>query len=286
MQNVFQEKECVDCSATKPISDFYFHKGNQSYRGSCKKCIWEETKKYRERKKRGEDTSRKIFSISETELRKLYLDDKLSLEEIGKIYNVSKCVIYRSKKKFNLPNRGCRTIFLKVGDKFGRLTIAEQTTKDERTAFICSCECGGSKTVDARSLKYGHVSSCGCIKKEQVGENNPQWTGHKEISGAFWSKIAISASRRNISIEVTIEQIWDLFLKQNRKCALSKVDLYFPKTVIELGNISLDRIDSSKSYSLDNVQWIHKDLNIMKMDYTQDEYIEWCHKVAENNPRK
>lgn len=43
---------------------------------------------------------------------------------------------------------------------------------------------------------------------------------------------------------------------------------------------SLDRIDSLKGYTLDNVQWIHKDLNYMKCDYEENEYIEWCKKVA------
>lgn len=37
-----------------------------------------------------------------------------------------------------------------------------------------------------------------------------------------------------------------------------------------LQTASLDRIDSSKGYTIDNVWWIHKQLNWMKWDLTID----------------
>jgi hypothetical protein len=43
---------------------------------------------------------------------------------------------------------------------------------------------------------------------------------------------------------------------------------------------SLDRIDSSKGYIEGNLQWVHKDVNIMKMDLSQVEFIDYCVKVA------
>jgi hypothetical protein len=45
---------------------------------------------------------------------------------------------------------------------------------------------------------------------------------------------------------------------------------------------SLDRIDSSKGYFKGNVQWIHKDLNVMKMDLTEEKFIDYCKLVYEN----
>lgn len=46
---------------------------------------------------------------------------------------------------------------------------------------------------------------------------------------------------------------------------------------------SLDRIDSSKPYVKDNVQWVHKVVNNMKWDFDQNEFIEWCKIIASNN---
>jgi hypothetical protein len=46
---------------------------------------------------------------------------------------------------------------------------------------------------------------------------------------------------------------------------------------------SLDRIDSSRGYTLDNIQWVHKDLNKMKTNYPNDYFIKMCKYVANNN---
>ena len=43
---------------------------------------------------------------------------------------------------------------------------------------------------------------------------------------------------------------------------------------------SLDRIDSSKGYTIDNLQWIHKVVNIMKRNMSEAELVEWCKKVV------
>ena len=43
---------------------------------------------------------------------------------------------------------------------------------------------------------------------------------------------------------------------------------------------SLDRIDSNKGYVEGNVQWVHVDVNYMKLDYDQDYYINICRLIA------
>jgi hypothetical protein len=71
-----------------------------------------------------------------------------------------------------------------------------------------------------------------------------------------------------------------LFIRQNKKCALSGIDIS-----IEFdgsGTASLDRIDSLKHYTIDNVQWVHKDINKMKMDFPQESFIKMCKLVSDN----
>ena len=81
---------------------------------------------------------------------------------------------------------------------------------------------------------------------------------------------------------ITKEYIWDLFIKQNRKCALSGIELTFPlKNNDKSYNASLDRIDSSLGYIEGNVQWVDKTINIMKNKFNQTYFIELCKKVAE-----
>lgn len=71
-------------------------------------------------------------------------------------------------------------------------------------------------------------------------------------------------------------------MKQHRKCNLSGVELEFDKT----NSASLDRIDNTKGYTLENVQWVHKDINRMKNVFSQDYFIDMCHRIAATHPKR
>lgn len=111
------------------------------------------------------------------------------------------------------------------------------------------------------------------------------------ISGEFWALIKSGALKRNIDFNVSMEQAWDLYIKQDRKCALSGLELIFEPNCVHNKKIdnrrkrtaSLDRKDSTKSYTLDNVQWVHKDVNIMKNKYSQDYFTQICKLICKKN---
>lgn len=48
---------------------------------------------------------------------------------------------------------------------------------------------------------------------------------------------------------------------------------------------SLDRIDSSKGYTEDNVWWINKHVNIMKNVYELDYFLDICSLITKKNER-
>ena len=78
--------------------------------------------------------------------------------------------------------------------------------------------------------------------------------------------------------------MWELFLKQNRRCALTGEELTFhSKDHVCDGTASLDRKDSKKPYTIDNVQWVHKTVNFMKRNEDQTKFIEWCQKIVDHN---
>jgi hypothetical protein len=109
------------------------------------------------------------------------------------------------------------------------------------------------------------------------------WCGYEEISGTFYGAIRDGAKHRNLQFEISIEYIWNLYLKQNRKCALTGIEISLPQKCKDTNQTaSLDRIDSSKGYVAGNVQWVHKDINQMKMDLTQDQFINYCKLTYEN----
>lgn len=79
-----------------------------------------------------------------------------------------------------------------------------------------------------------------------------------------------------------MKDMWDQFIKQDRKCALSGIPLNFPSLTSSSldGNASLDRIDSTRGYEKDNIQWLEKKLNIIKMDLPEDQLITLCRKIV------
>lgn len=45
---------------------------------------------------------------------------------------------------------------------------------------------------------------------------------------------------------------------------------------------SLDRIESNKGYVVDNIQWVHKFVNVMKWNIPEDNFIDWRRRVVEH----
>jgi hypothetical protein len=139
------------------------------------------------------------------------------------------------------------------------------------------------KIKDTR-LKKGIKPVCGENHPHygKRGKNAVGWKGYEELSGRYWNRVLRGAKERNLEVSITIEDAYEKFLKQNKKCALSGVNLILPfrgKMFYE-GNASLDRIDSSKGYTKSNIQWLEKKINIMKMDLKQEDFIRLCEDIC------
>lgn len=142
------------------------------------------------------------------------------------------------------------------------------------------CTCGSNIEKDLPKHHLTSKLSKGCEKCSRHHTSK----GYGLISGEYWALIKSGAEKRKIKFKITIEEAWDLFLKQNKKCALSGLDLVFEPNCVhhkkidnrKIRTASLDRIDSSKGYTLDNIQWLHKDVNIMKNKFNQYYFIKIC----------
>ena len=142
------------------------------------------------------------------------------------------------------------------------------------------CSCGKEFKTKIESAVRGLTRSCGCSKKSKfIGE----------MSGSYLSRLRYNPKTRGLNFNLKPKYLWDLFLKQDRKCALSGIGLTFTqdyKNEKDKQTASLDRIDSSKDYTEGNVQWIHKDVNKMKMNFTDKKLVEWCRVIASFNKDK
>ena len=166
---------------------------------------------------------------------------------------------------------------------FGRLTVLEEAKKNRRGTFwLCECLCGQQTVVASSDLKSGHTISCGCYAEERQPYRS--WKGHGEISGTYWSDLRKGAESHDLAFNITIEEAWSLYLKQERRCAMTGWLIGFArnrKTNKEEQTASLDRIEPSLGYFLTNVQWVHKDINRMKQSYSNERLVELCRAVVE-----
>lgn len=172
-----------------------------------------------------------------------------------------------------------------IGTTIGKLKILGIADYHQfnKTWFDCECECGIKRRVSASKLVRGCVKSCQKCKNR--GSVNAKWKGHYEISGTYFKNLKMGALTRSGSkaiFEISPDYIWQLFLKQDRKCALSGLSIAFATDSYSRGTASLDRIDSTKGYIEGNVQWVHKEVNRMKTDFTQDRFLELCKQINDN----
>lgn len=126
------------------------------------------------------------------------------------------------------------------------------------------------------AIKY-RKSKLGLCKKRRKKTFSGDET-YETLSLAYFRGIDASADRRNLEFCITPQDAYDRFVEQNGRCALSGCPIYLnPKH----GNkrrqtASLDRIDSTKGYLPDNIQWVHKDINRLKTNLEEGRFKSMC----------
>jgi len=170
-----------------------------------------------------------------------------------------------------------------VNKRFGDLVVISYGGRPFNkyvSYWLCKCDCGKETNVRQSHLLNGNTKSCGC-RHNRKGKDSPFFKGIGELPLDYFSVLRRNSKggkRKPKEFSITMNYIWQLFLNQNRKCALSGIEIGFgnPQTA------SLDRIDSSKGYVNQNVQWVHKDINIMKNDLDTKTFLRYCFLVNEN----
>jgi hypothetical protein len=203
------------------------------------------------------------FGCMKTRCKKCVADQKREYN-----HNCGKCKNYKGNPKENLKDH-----------MFGNLIVRNWNSKQENGYSFWDCECACGKIVEVihGDLVSGRKKSCGCLRKKK-GHHNHLWKGCGKISGDFWSKVVAGAAIRNLDFKITIQDAWNLFISQNSKCKLSGWDLSFSKPS---ATASLDRIDSGLGYTIENLQWVHKDINRMKNKYSQEWFLLLCETITD-----
>jgi hypothetical protein len=166
----------------------------------------------------------------------------------------------------------------KTGDKKHNLTVIDylDSCGNSHSQIKVKCDCGNTSNIS--TYHFGKTKMCKKCFLSKNGINHPSYKGTKNITKTYFSQIKLNAKKRNLSFNLTINDLDKVLKKQNFYCYLSG-------QIIGVHNktASLDRIDSTKGYTKDNIAWIHKDIQRMKSDFNLDYFIEICKKITSHN---
>lgn len=219
-----------------------------------------------------------------------------SCEQIAKEFGFTPSGVRLAIKRFGIKytkhNSGTN-IINRVGKIYGKYEVKNFVEKVKtKTFWLCKCECGKENIVSGDGLNKQAKRNNGCISccvkqsyNYQTGKKTFKYQMVGEIHLRYLNNLRLKAIRRKKEYNLDNYYLWQLFLKQNRKCVLSGLDLCFSSNYknCHIQTASLDRIDSSKGYIEGNVQWVHKKVNFMKQSLSDSEFISLCKIIAENN---
>lgn len=143
-----------------------------------------------------------------------------------------------------------------------------------KSKFYCSLTCSGKREDNIHILKrIGKSYRFKGGENKIISERGKLLRSMKEFSRRI-------RRRKHFEFEIAAETLLDIWEKQNGICPYTKVKLALPFTQeYELANknykASIDRIDSSKPYSDQNVQFVSISLNHLKSDMNEDELFEF-----------
>lgn len=175
-----------------------------------------------------------------------------------------------------------------VGFKFGKLTVlewVENPNKNNREKYLwkCSCDCGNICYRITYKLKAGISNSCGCLQKEillskQKENGLKRRKGISAVGKQIYNGYIRNAKKDKREFSLSYEDVIGLIHKPCHYCGEIDVKIgFYLKDAYFLNGI--DRVDSSKGYTLENTVPCCKKCNISKHNYTQEEFLEHIKKI-------
>lgn len=219
----------------------------------------------------------KKISLEKNFLYKEFIVKGKNVTQIALENNISRTTISRELNiKLSIKNTK------KVRGKFLYRTIGHLFVEDfdvKKLSWKCKCECGKICYRNSANLRLStQNSSCGC-ESWPKRRKSPHWRGYEDVPLSFWSRFKKGARERNIIFNISTKDIWEVYIKQDKRCIYTGEHLVFQtKNDCKSGNASLDRIDSKKGYTVANIQLVVKKINIMKMGEKSSEFVE----IADN----
>ena len=167
---------------------------------------------------------------------------------------------------------------VKIGNKYKGWTVIDGPKKNKNNSLLWKAECDCKQTTrwfqaNALTKVDGNFECNICAGATRV----PNFTAKNgrvgELTQNKYTRLKTAAKQRNMEFTLTKEYLWELYLKQNKICAITG------DILPDIKKASLDRIDSSIHYIEGNVQWVTYQANVSKHIMSMSELVEFCTKV-------
>lgn len=176
---------------------------------------------------------------------------------------------------------------LRLKRRYGqwRVLYRDMARRGGNSYFVCRCSCGQEVSVHSGNLVSGKSTCCRrCGNRKAVLKKRTAKQARvlEDVPKAYWNQVVRSATARGHAVLLTSQEAWKIFQAQSGLCALSGERIDF-RGWRSGGTASLDRISSDGEYEVGNVQWVHKDVNLMKSRLPQEVFIRWCERIARHH---
>jgi len=225
----------------------------------------------------------------------------VSIYTAQKVECVCRCGYVKEQRQTDLlrgATKQCPSCYAKkpkagieTGKRFGKWTVVDvedytylyrRNGKVLERQYRCICDCGTEKYIRTSHITRGLSKQCGTCRMMDYSVSTVGCIPTTDIK-----RYKAGAAKRNKEWNITSEYLYELYEKQNRLCALTGIPIQFSQKGIgtpgakDVSTASLDRIDSTKGYTPDNIQWIHKDVNKMKMDLEELNFLRIVKQIYE-----
>jgi len=110
-----------------------------------------------------------------------------------------------------------------------------------------------------------------------MSKHGHNWKGCGDLSAHLWGRIVREAASRRITVTISIEDAWALYVQQKGRCSYSGLPIGFGRDC----TASLDRIDSQRGYVAGNIHWVHKVVNRMKWKLPENDFLRLVYLICQ-----
>lgn len=137
----------------------------------------------------------------------------------------------------------------------------------------CGCEQAYTRKDHAKQSSVDDWLCKKCVSLSKSFSANT----HVGAMRRLFNRTRTNAISRGIPFELEEKDLSGCF---TGFCSLTGWEI---STDYKNGTASVDRIDSSKGYIRENIQWVHSVVNMMKNKYSQQQFVKVCLAVAKTH---